>query len=115
MEYQDTSEEWIALHGSERGVMWRLESENPSGRDLSQAKCDFCAQSRVSESNEDLGELVSVMVKKGKHVVAVRVFVSHAVHTGNLTAFIRPMTSSVLSSQCTVIEVKSLASPTSHL
>ena len=49
-------------------------AKNPSGPDLSQVKCDFCAQSRVSASMEDLGELVSVMVKKGKHVIAVCVF-----------------------------------------
>ena len=71
VEYQDTSEEWIALHGSERGVMWRLESEQPLDPELSNATCDLCAGSRVCANVDGLGELVSVEVKKGKRVTAV--------------------------------------------
>ena len=75
VEYQDTSEEWIALHGSERGVMWRLESEQPRGPEDPNATCDFCTGSRVSATVDGLGELVSVEVKKGKRVTAVCMYV----------------------------------------
>ena len=90
VEYQDTSEEWIALHGSERGLMWRLESEQPLDTELSNATCELCAGSRVCATVDGLGELVSVKVNKIKRVTAVSklklVLSSSCVRTRDVTA-----------------------------